>query len=143
MVRPQGEYAGKVRRLGIAAAALVALAGCGGGGSSNADRFSGPKQDVARVVDRLQAAARAGDTTRICTQLFTPRFARELDRGGATCAQRVRGTLAQKDETIKVRTIDVRGDTAVAAVKEQNGNSTRLAFQKAGGGWRIDAITSA
>jgi hypothetical protein len=143
MVSPRGGYARAVRRLGIAAAALVALGGCGGGDGGNADRFSGPKQDVARVVDRLQAAARAGDTTRICTQLFTPRFARELDRGGAPCAQRVRRTLAQKNETITVRTIDVRGDTAVASVKEQNGNATRLGFQKANGGWRIDAIAGA
>jgi hypothetical protein len=131
-----------VRRLGIAAAALVALGGCGGGNGANADRFFGPKQDVARVVDRLQAAARAGDASRICAQLFTPRLARELGRGGAPCAQRVRQTLVRKDETITVRTIDVRGDAAAASVREQNGNSTRLTFQRVGGVWRVDAIAS-
>jgi hypothetical protein len=133
-----------VRLPAIATAALVALAGCGGGGGTNADRFSGAKQDVARVLDDLQRAARAGDAKGICDRLFTARLAQELAKakGGAPCPQRVRRTLVRKDETITARSIDVRGDAALAVVKEQNGNVTRLVLRKVAGRWRVDAIAA-
>jgi hypothetical protein len=134
-----------VRRLAIAAAALAVLAGCGGGGGANADRFSGVKQDVAKAIDELQSAARAGEVGRICTQLFTPRLVAALAKasGGKSCAVRVRQQLARKGETIVARSIAVSGDRALAVVREQNRNVSRLALVKAGGRWRVDGIAAA
>jgi hypothetical protein len=134
-----------VRRLAIAAAGLAVLAGCGGGGGANADRFSGAKQDVARAIDDLQSAARAGDGRRICSEMFTPRLVKALAKasGGKACTVRVRQQLARKGETITVQSIAVNGDSAVAVVKEQNRRVSRLALAKAGGRWRIDGIAAA
>ncbi len=126
-----------MRRPAIAAAALLALAGCGGGG--------GAKDDVAQAIHELQSAARAGDVRKICTELFTSRLVAGIAKAtrGKSCDVQVRGQLARKDETITVRSVTVTGNSAVAVVREQNRNVSRLTLVKAGGRWRIDAIAAA
>ena len=116
-------------------AALAVLAGCGGGAS----------QDVRDAVGRLQSAARAGDATKICRQLFTPGLAVRITRAGggkSSCQARVRQQLARKDETIAVRSVKVKGNSATAVVKEQNGNVSQLGLVKGAGGWRVDSIAA-
>jgi hypothetical protein len=137
-----------MRRHTVLAAGLAAtavLAGCGGGGGGNASKFSGPQKDVAKTIDDLQGAARSGDVTKICTDLFTPRLVTRIARttGGKSCQTRVGQQLARKNETITARRIQVVGPAAVAIVTEQNGKLTRLAFRKLGGQWRVDGITAA
>jgi hypothetical protein len=117
------------------AAALAVLAGCGGG----------PSQDVRDAVGRLQSAARAGDAAKICRQLFTPSLAVRITRAGggkSSCEARVRQQLARKDETIDVRSVKVRGASATAVVKEQNGNVSQLGLVKSAGTWRVNSIAA-
>jgi hypothetical protein len=62
--------------------------------------------------------------------------------GKSSCRARVRQQLARKDETIKVRSVKVRGNSATAVVKEQNGNVSQLRLVKSAGGWRVDSIAA-
>ena len=128
----------------VIAAASAALAGCGGGGSSNsgnAARFSGAQKDVAKVVDDLQAAARAGDGAKICGEIFSDTLQRSVESASGDCEAAVNKSLHSPKEGFVARTIDITGDRAVAVVDEQlTGRPTTMFFSKQGGQWRIDAV---
>ena len=41
-----------------------------------------------------------------------------------------------------MRSVKVRGNSATAVVKEQNGNVSQLRLVKSAGGWRVDSIAA-
>jgi hypothetical protein len=129
----------------ITAALAVAVAGCGGsdnnGGGKNAKRFSGEQKQVAQVIDDLVAASHAGDTNKICTQIFSPGLAKAVaTRNKKTCAATVKTQLISPNEDITVTTIRVQGSTAFLTVREQNKNVSRLSLIQQNGDWRINTI---
>jgi hypothetical protein len=135
-----------MRTTPAASVALLALllAGCGGGGNDegkNAKRFSGDQKKVAQVIDDLVAASHAGDTNKICTEIFTAGLAKAVaTRNKKTCAATVRSQLISANEDITVSTIRVQGSTAFLTVREQNKNVSRLSLVQQDGGWRINTI---
>jgi hypothetical protein len=123
--------------------AAVALTGCGGGKKegANAKNFKGDQKDVAQLVDDLQAAARAGDTGKICQDLFTRQLASAVGtRGHTTCQAQVKKQLALKNETITITQLAVQTPSALATVQEQNGKVSRLTFLKQSGKWHVNGI---
>jgi hypothetical protein len=125
--------------------AALLVAGCGGGGDKNegknARNFEGEQKQVAQVIDDLQAASRAGDTTKICTKIFTPSLAKVIGtRSKTTCKAAVQNQLVNPKEDITITQLNVQTPNGLATVREQNGNVTRLTFLKQGGTWRINGI---
>ena len=119
----------------------VVLATRGGADGANAKRFDGESSDVAAVVDRLQDYARAGDGSRICSDLMTEQLARFVATSFDTsCEARVSEQLGGKGATITVERLRVDGPLASATVSEQNRNITGMAFVKRDGEWRISRI---
>jgi hypothetical protein len=135
-------------RRGVLATATVALAvvGCGGGDDGdkpgkNAKRYFGDQRDVAQVVDNLVAASRAGDTKKICSEIFTARLAKSIGaQAGGSCEAQVKNQLAQPNEDITIQQLALSGTRALATVKEQTQKTSRLVFVRVGDSWRLDAI---
>lgn len=118
----------------------MALGACGGDKGANEKRFDGDSADVAAVVDRLQAYARDGDGSKICSDLMTPQLSQFIAGSFSTsCAKRVADQLGDKT-TITVRRLRVEGPLASATVVEANRNVTGMAFVKRDGEWRISRI---
>ena len=132
----------RLRAMGFGTLVLVcaALGACGGDKGANEKRFDGDSADVAAVVDRLQAYARDGDGSKICSDLMTPQLSQFISTSFDTpCAKRVADQLGAQS-TITVRRIRVDGPLASATVVEGNRNVTGMAFLKRDGEWRISRI---
>ena len=127
----------------VIAAGLLAmtLAACGGGDESNAERFDGDKKQVAEVIDELGAAAREGDTKRICEDLITVDLQRSVrETAGTSCAQEFEENIVGDDTRYTVDTIDVIGSQANAKVTDQDDRKSAIALVKLDGDWRIASI---
>jgi hypothetical protein len=123
----------------VLAFAALAAAGCGGEdevSGPNEPRFAAAKRPVAHAIDRLQAAARAGDAERICDEVLTEQLAARLGR----CEEVVEAELVADDARLTADSIRVRGRVAYARVRERNGNISRVRLRRVGDDWRIDAI---
>jgi hypothetical protein len=135
----------------LAAVVAAAIAGCGGSGGdknsatstpSNADNTTAVKQ----VLADLQAASRAGDGNRICTQIFTPKLADSVTKSAksGSCAKEVRRKLFSKKARITVQNVDVpNAVNATATIKEANGNVSNVFLVKQSGRWRIRSVQAA
>jgi hypothetical protein len=128
----------------IAAGLALAVSGCGGGGGDegkNEKNFSGDKKPVAAAIDQLVDASHAGDANKICTQVFTPGLATAIaSRAKSTCVAVVQKQIVSPQEDITVTDIRIQGSNALATVREQNKNVTRLSLVQQDDGWRINAI---
>lgn len=132
-----------MRLIGLGTLVLIcaALGACGGDQGANEKRFDGDSADVAAVVDQLQSYARAGDGSKICSDLLTPQLSQFIASSFKTsCAKRVAVQLGSKGTTITVRRLSVNGPLASATVAEANRNVTGMAFVKRDGKWRISRI---
>jgi hypothetical protein len=144
----------RARMSGLAAAAVVAaaLAGCGGGSSgdqkpagdtsSKVDNGAAVKQ----VISDLQAASRAGDGQRICTQIFTPKLADSVTTSArsGSCAKEVKKKLFSPKSLITLQNVDVpNAANATATIKEANGNTSTVFLVKQSGRWRIRSVQPA
>jgi hypothetical protein len=132
----------RLRAMGFGTLVLVcaALGACGGDEGANEKRFDGDSADVAAVVDRLQAYARDGDGSKICSDLMTPQLSQFISTSfNTSCAKRVADQLGVQT-TITVRRVRVDGPLASATVVEGNRNVTGMAFLKRDGEWRISRI---
>jgi hypothetical protein len=134
-----------------ALAAAAVAAGCGDSEGAptpeptRAPGVAGAQRSVLETVDALQAAARAGDGERVCSELFTAQLARSVrTSAGRACAAEVRGRLFAPDTELSVRRdIRVEGDRASATVAERDGAMSTLVLRRVDGRWRIDSVTPA
>jgi hypothetical protein len=132
-----------------AAAALVALAGCGGSDESSeptpqpTPAVQADHRGILATIDRLQAAGRSGDGDAICGEVFTRRLAGSVaGAAGRPCAAEVRRTLSSPDLAISLeRDVQVTGTRATAVIREQNGDVSALTLVREDDGWRVDRIT--
>jgi hypothetical protein len=132
--------------------ALAALAGCGGSSSgepkSSGEASSKSVDDTAvkQVMSDLQAASRAGDGRRICTQIFTPKLANSVTQSAhsGSCAREVKKKLFSPRTQIAVQNVDVPNTAnATATIKEANGNMSTVFLVKQSGRWRIRSVQAA
>ena len=139
-----------VRLAGVLTAAVVvaALAGCGGDNKPTGDTStkSDNQTAVKQVMADLQAASRAGDGNRICTQIFTPKLADSVTKSSTTgsCAKEVKQKLFSRKAQITVQNVDVPNPAnATATIKEANGNVSNVFLVKQSGRWRIRSVQAA
>ena len=143
------------RLSGLAALAVLtaALAGCGSGsGDSSTDKkpavdaasnTAADNTAVKQVMADLQAASRAGDGKRICTQIFTPKLSNSVTTAAksGSCAKEVKKKLFSRKAKIAVQNIDVpNAANATAVIKEANGNTSTIFLVKQSGRWRIRSV---
>lgn len=149
MNAPRHPRPARFGRLTVIAALLpVAVAGCGGSGSSptttvgpNASQYgAGPKRDIGTVIDELQADARSGNADAICHQLFTDKLSGTIAaRNNTSCADQVSKKLVRKDASFKISSIKVRGAQAIAKVTDFTGATNGMYFVKQDT-WKLDSI---
>jgi ketosteroid isomerase-like protein len=130
---------------GLLGAALIA--GCGGGDdedNSNASRYEGDEADVAAVVDDFSEAGRDGDGDRICTKIFDQALAKNIEREAKqSCPSEVEDNLPEGEYELTVSSVQVKGNAATAAVKDQADNKSVLYMTKKGDEWRVFRVTPA
>ena len=132
----------------LALFAALVLAGCAQGGTKNTDStksFSGDQKAVASTVEDLQTAAKDHKGTTICADLITAEL---RDKVSATdCPKVMKDGVRDTDEVdLKVKTVKITGDQAVASVQEKTGGGDRMRtieLQKVAGRWRISALPQA
>jgi hypothetical protein len=130
----------------LAAAAALAVAGCGSTESSSAGDFKGDEGQVAQVIEDLQRAGQGGDPDRICGDILTPKLAEEVGRGGVSCADEVDKAIGDaEDFELRVTDVTVSGSTATAKVHQGSGGKAAATFELARerGRWRIASLARA
>ena len=125
-----------------AAAAALALAGCGASEPSSAERFQGTERQVAQVVEDLQRAALARDAEEVCADILSPDLVREIEEGGP-CVDEVEKAIAESgDFELRVTDVTVQGERATARV--QQGDDRRRAADyelvREDGRWRVSGF---
>ena len=125
-------------------AGAIAVGGCGGGDDEpNAERFEGQEGEVARVVDQLGDAARAGDVKSICEDLITRNLQISIrTAAGTSCAQEFEENIVSENTRFTIDDITVQegGRAATASVTDQEDRKSDLVLQREGDGWRIARI---
>ena len=136
------------RKRGLAVLlAAAALPACGSSDDDTDKRpqgtVAGDQRGVLETIDALQRASRRGDGRKICAEVFTPELARSIEKASKkTCRAEVRTRLFRPSESISVgRAIEVKGNTATAVIREQNGDVSTLHMLKRAGRWRIGRVT--
>src|SRR4051812_10867507 len=133
-----------MRRTVTAAAALaLALSGCGTASPSQESKFKGGDQAaVAKLVDELAKAGRAGNADKICTDILAKQLVDELKSAGGDCVSEMHRAISDAtDYDLTVDNVKVTGDTATAQVRQ--GTSKKIAtfaFIKEKAGWRASAL---
>jgi hypothetical protein len=127
----------------LLATLAVGLVACGGGNKSNADKFSGDKKDVGRVVDELGDAASKGDGARICNDLFTRNLEISVSRAAhRACADEVTRNVFEKGAQYDVEDLSLlKSNVANVRVKDQRDRESVLLMFKERGEWRIAKIS--
>jgi hypothetical protein len=130
----------------VAASAVLAPGGCGGSGSTTTNGRTADQTSVRKLLSDLQAAAVAGDGTRICTRIFTPKLARSVATSARSgrCADEVRRNLFSPTTRLTVRTVTVADAANATATVEEAPNSTSTVFLvRQSGRWRIRSVQPA
>ena len=129
----------------MAAALVLAPAGCSLGGDDEPEPATGPAREVAAVVDQLERATRQGDFAGICRDILTA-AARER-AGGAGCERQI-GSAAEGLERprIEVKSIEVKADRAAVRLQTKAAGqalvSDTLTLRKEDGEWRVEALAN-
>lgn len=120
----------------------AALPGCGGSNDKQTN-VRDDQRGILGTVDALQTASRAGDGATVCSRVFTTGLVRSIERASKrSCAAEVKRKLFKPDTTFSLqRSITVKGNAAVATVREQNGNVSTLYVVRQDGVWRINGVT--
>jgi hypothetical protein len=137
-----------MRRLLVipAAAALLALSGCGSSATSSSDvKFTGAQKDVADVVDKLATAGRRRDAQTICDDILAKQLLTELKTAGGDCETEMKNAIQDAtDYDLQVRSVKVDGNTATAQVRQgDDGKVATFTFVKEGGTWRASDFGNA
>jgi len=97
---------------------------------------------VASTVEDLQTAAKDRKGTTICADLITAELRDKIST--SDCPKVMKDAVRDTDEVdLKVKTVKITGETAVASVQEKTGGGDRIRtieLQKVAGRWRISAL---
>jgi hypothetical protein len=130
----------------LAVFGALAIGGCGGSDDDVVDQRAADATSVRTVLSELQAAAVAGDGTRICTAIFTPKLAQSVKASSksGSCAEEVRRNLFSPTTKLTVQSVGVTDEAnASAKVKEASGKTSTVFFVRQSGRWRIRSIQAA
>jgi len=124
-----------VRRLFLAA--IVLLAGCGGGPSDT--------EQVHATVEAFGKATAAKDYQTLCDDLLSPKLIEKLESVGLPCEVALKQGLGDvQAPTLTVGEIKVDGDAATAQVNStaqgQAPSKDVLKLQRVNGKWRIASL---
>ena len=126
--------------LAIAAAAILGITGCTGGGSSAAE-FDGGEQDVAEAIEDLQRAAQRREADDICRTLLAPELREEIESGGSKCGAEMKLAVEDVDEfEVEVQDVTITGTRATARVRTEEADDDKprtFELVKQGPDWRI------
>ena len=125
-------------------AAAVAI-GCGGDDddvNNNADDYDGTDAEVAGLVDDFANAARDGDGTEVCDEIFAPELAENVEQQASqSCASEVESNLEEGEYELEIDSLEVEGDTATVGVTDQADRSSVLHIRRVDADWRIVSVT--
>jgi hypothetical protein len=127
----------------MAAAVLLAPAGCSFGGDDEPKPVSGVPKEIVATVDALGVAVAEKDFAEVCDELFTA--AARKRAGGTQCAAQLRSsTEGLRGPTIEIRGIDLKGDRATVLVATTAEGQDRvidaLDMRRQRNHWRIEAL---
>jgi hypothetical protein len=130
--------------MSVAAMALSALALGACGTTVSTSGYKGEEKAVAQRVSEFQSDATASDQKKVCENDLATTVKARLQTAGNTCQSALKHQLSQIDTLeLKIRSIAVKGNTAVAHVTSTWSGKTResmLALVKEGSAWRIAAL---
>jgi Putative lumazine-binding len=148
--RPPCRYIAVAMRRSAVVLLVLAAATAAGCGATSSDEdssgdFKGEARLVANTIEDLQSAGSKGDQDEICRDLLARELVRRLARGrSGGCERTVDDALKDTDAfDLTVRSVNVRGTTATARVKQETGDRDRadtLTLVREGRGWRISSF---
>jgi hypothetical protein len=122
----------------------LALAGCGTAPRDSAQDFKGDEQAVAKVVERLEKAARDDDPGFVCKQLLSTKLLAALSKQGTNCNTGVKEAFKDADSLdLTVDGVAIRGATASAKVKYRSlskDKTATLLLDRQGSAWKISSL---
>ena len=133
-----------MRRTALALAVLsLAVSACGAAPADQESKFTnGDQQAIAKLVDELAEAGRAGNAEKICTEILAKQLVDELKTAGGNCETELKRAIDDaNDYDLQVTDIKVTGTTATATVRQgESKNAATFAFIKEKAGWRASAL---
>ena len=126
-------------RLLLAAVALAVPAGCGGGSPADAVR--------ATLAGFAKATAQR-DYQGLCDTYFAPKLVDEVEQTGLPCEAAIRPEIsATQKPTLKVKAVQVHGDSATAQIHTTAANQPpsddTIALVRVSGKWHISSLATA
>ncbi len=109
----------------------------------NTDGYVGEERAVAAVIDEYEAANDRVSLTRVCNELFTPRYKQVVeDDSGQSCVAYFEDLVGGRvTAEIKVESLEITGSTANVRATEA-GEELAIVLIEDGGRWRINDIAS-
>ena len=124
--------------------ALLVMA-CGAAPEKSENKFKNTDQAaIAKLVDDLASAGRAGNASKICTEILAKQLVDELKQAGGNCEQELKRAIDDaQDFDLQVDNVKVTGSTATAQVRQgKTKKVATFAFVKEKAGWRASALGS-
>ena len=129
-----------MRRLAVALAAALALAGCGDEGPTD-------EEQVRTTLSAFSRATAAKDYQALCDRLLAPSLIADLKQIGLPCEIALQQGLGDvKEPRLIVGDVKVDGKTATAQVKTsaqgQAPSSDTVELERTEDGWRISSLAT-
>ena len=133
-----------MRRIALALVVLsFAVSACGAAPADQESKFkNGDQQAIAKLVDELASAGRAGNAEKICTEILARQLVDELKTAGGNCETELKRAIDDaNDYDLQVADVKVTGTTATATVRQGESKKTAtFSFVKEKAGWRASAL---
>jgi len=109
----------------------------------NTEDYVGEERAVAAVIDEYEAANDRVSLTRVCDELFTPRYKSVVeDDSGQSCVAYFEDLVGGRvTAEIKVESLEITGSTANVRATEA-GEKLAIVLIENGGRWRINDIAN-
>jgi hypothetical protein len=135
-----------MRRSALATVSFcLAVSACGTAPAKQEGKFKNTDQAaIAKLVDDLASAGRAGNAKKICTDILAKQLVDELKSAGGDCETEMDRAISDaQDFDLRVKDVKVTGTTATAQVSQgETTNVATFAFVKEKAGWRASALGS-
>ena len=133
-----------MKRLLLALALPLAVAGCGGEQDTSLDKFEGEQRAVAQKVEDLQEAGEGRKPEDICSDILSRTVVDQLEAANTDCAAEMKKAIEDVDDyDLETRKVTVQGDQATAEVQQgDDGPTTTMQFVREGDQWRAVSLNA-